>query len=203
MEAKDKFGNEIYQATWDKMIGFARVLMARGYRESRSKPNLFYRSFAAGCFFADMRGTEEVPIWSDPSPLFYVQWADSSPDTGWLRRRYALAEFNTLRFCRLSFYEEFEPGGLLFGEGGDGFCIVCGADFKSDGLYCSAQCQRVSESLGTTKCRVCGEVLKLGQTIEHHLDYAEDKTIVVCRGCHMKIHRGSRFPALKPADKRP
>lgn len=211
MKPIDKNGNPIYSSTYGKMLAYSRVLKAHGYTESQRKPNLFYKhngkayfynnsQWTTPTFFADMRGTEEVPIWSDPSPLFYVQFTSDPPN--WLQRRLATTEFEELRICRLSFYDECEPDGLMFGTGGDGYCIVCGKDFQGDGSYCSPQCEKANEDLQKVKCRVCGKVLESNQAIEHHLNYAENKTILICRSCHLKIHRGAKLPHLKPADKR-
>ncbi|MBU1449190.1 HNH endonuclease [Patescibacteria group bacterium] len=210
MKPIDKFGNKIYPQTYNKMLGYSGVLKSHHYTESLRKPNLFYKhdgqahfyskQYTIVTFFADMRGTKEVAIWEDPSPLFYAQFTNSPPQ--WLQRRLAFTEFNELRICHLSFYDECEPDGLMFGEGGDGHCIVCGKDFQAEGLYCSPQCQEADKDLGKVKCRVCGKVLEYNQVIEHHLEYAENKTILVCRSCHLKIHRGAKLPRLKPIDKR-
>jgi len=209
MKPIDKFGNEIYPKTYNKMLGYSRVLKAHNYTESLGKPNLFYKHDGQAHFysnqytmvtlFADMRGTELVPIWEDPSPLLYAQFSSNPPK--WLMKRLLEQEYEELRVCRLSFFAEYEPEGLMFSEGGDGYCIVCGKDFQADGLYCSPQCQQADENLGKIKCRVCGKVLEYNQTIEHHLEYAENKTILICRSCHLKIHRGTKLPHLKPVDK--
>ena len=200
MEPKDKFGNEIYPKTYNKMLGYARILERHNYRESKKKPNLFYRKDGNVIFFADMRGTDMVPIWEDPSPLLYAQFPDNKPM--WNQRRLMKKEIETLKICRLSFYDEYEPNGLMFDEYGDGYCKVCGKDFQDDGLYCSLQCARADEYLYQLRCRVCGKELNWGKGIEHHLGYKENKTIFVCRSCHMKIHRGSKLPWLKPSDTR-
>lgn len=109
-------------------------------------------------------------------------------------------EYRALRICRLSFYEECEPEGLMFGEGGDGYCVVCGKDFQDEGLFCSKQCEEAYGDFGKTRCQVCGKELTWDQALEHHLSYDDDKTITVCRSCHLNIHRGSKLPRLKPQD---
>jgi hypothetical protein len=119
MEPFDKFGNQIYPKTYNKMLGYARVLKAHGFTESLKKPNLFYRKdvervfkqdFEGGVditqvvFFADMRGTDVVPIWEDSSPLLYARFRDDMLE--WQRRRLLEEEYFELAICRFSFYEE-------------------------------------------------------------------------------------------------
>ena len=97
-----------------------------------------------------MRGTDEVPIWEDPTPLFYwkfVNEGEKYPD--WKKRRILVKKMNRLKEdfdvpTRLSFFEECEPDGLFFGYGGivgDGYCVVCGKDFQDEGLFCSKECE--------------------------------------------------------------
>ena len=35
---------------------------------------------------------------------------------------------------------------------------------------------------------------------EHYISYESEKTILVCRNCHLRIHRTNDFPHLKPKD---
>ena len=198
MQPIDKFGKPIFIKTYDKMLGFGRILKNNGYVESRSKPNLFFRKALDVVFFADMRGTEIVPIWEDPSPLIYARFEDTLPQ--WKKRRLFKQELDHLQIARLSFYEESEPDGLMFGVGGDGFCVTCGKDFKEEGNFCSERCAEVYKNLGKTRCRVCGKSLDYSDVIEHHISYEENKTITVCRSCHGKIHMGNSLPKLKPHD---
>lgn len=74
MQAIDKFGRKIFPHVFRKITGIGNALVRLGYIEARSKPNLFRRDAKTVTFFADMRGTEIVPIWSDPRPLFYWNW---------------------------------------------------------------------------------------------------------------------------------
>jgi len=200
MQPIDKFGQPIYQRTYDKMLRFGRILTSKGYVESKNKPNLFFRKTPEVIFFADMRGTDVVSIWEDPSPLLYAKFPDGMPR--WKQKRLLEEEYRELGICRFSFYEEFEPEGLMCGEGGDGYCIVCGKDFQDEGLFCSRQCEEAYDDFEKTRCQVCGKELTWNQAVEHHLSYEENKTITVCRSCHVKIHRGSKLPKLKPIDSR-
>ncbi len=150
---KDKFGNEIYPSVFEKMRANERVLLKEGYFESRNSPNLFYRKVSEGMLFADMRSTEEVPIWEDTRPLFYWQFNDDVPM--WKRRRLIKLELENLfraeSPCRLSFYfydnPEFEGVSAMMSdddgvfEWPDGHCQVCGKDFSSEGDYCSKECE--------------------------------------------------------------
>ena len=206
MIAQDKFGRRIFAPTYQVMLGHGRLLERRGYCESRNKPNLFWKNGDGGIvYFGDMRGTDMAPIWEDPSPMFYAIQPESMPD--WQYKRLFKHEFDRLGICRLSFYEENEPGGTMFGEGGDGYCIGCGKDFQADGLYCTPKCERRDneriEESRKRPCHVC-KVLRLpDDLVRHHLDYARDVTITVCRSCHWRIHVGGRHPDLLPVDARP
>lgn len=141
---------------FEVLLRIGKRLTKLGYRESSKKANLFYRKTPDGdVFFADMRGTEEVPIWEEPRPLFY--WRISSTDRRWLTTRIIKQEFKRLTdgkcYPRLSFYEDMDPDGPLSGlhyeyaaglfrdETQDGYCKECGKDFQEDGLYCSQDCK--------------------------------------------------------------
>ncbi|RZN14223.1 MAG: hypothetical protein EF812_05975 [Methanosarcinales archaeon] len=62
MLAKDKFGNIIYPSKFQRLKENGKIILSNGYFESKNKPNLFYKKIPQGQFYADMRGTEEVPI---------------------------------------------------------------------------------------------------------------------------------------------
>jgi len=87
------------------MLNTGQKLTELGYQESRKKPNLFYNKVEHGVFFADLRGTEEVPIWDDQRPLFYWQLDETLP--AWKCRRLIKEELIRLGTrggkCRLSF----------------------------------------------------------------------------------------------------
>ncbi len=208
------------------MVKIGQKLRKLEYKESRTKPNLFFKPIETkikskddkliqvrGAVFADMRGTEIVPIWSDSSPLFY------SSD---LPFNIFLPEFILLErsACspRVSFYEECEPDGWMFGldEIPSGYCKRCGENilFKvnweilnkdfielyNQGIdqnlevnYCKT-CRNIEYSMREYKiqhfqdfeiCELCG--IKDSQ-IKHHITYNPEKIIHVCRSCHGKIH---------------
>ena len=143
MKPEDKFGKKIYQQTFQQMLHFGSILLRNGYSESKNKPNLFYRAESQDLvFFADMRGTDTIHIWEDPTPLLYVNFPESMPQ--WKRKRLIQKEHAILGIGRFSFFDECEPEGLMFGEGGDGYCIVCHKDFSDEGLFCSDQCKNVA-----------------------------------------------------------
>jgi hypothetical protein len=197
MQPIDKFGNKIYENTYNKMLHFGDILLRFGYKESRNKANLFFKKSGQDfVFFADMRGTDTISIWEDPSPLLYATYPESMPK--WERRRVMEQEHASLGIGRFSFYDECEPDGLFFGQGGDGYCIVCHKDFGSEGLFCSTRCEQAYEDMGKERCSVCGKELPYDKLIQHHIDYPENKTITVCRSCHSRIHKSSSFKNLKP-----
>lgn len=219
MKPADKFGRPIYEKTFRIMVSIGKKLAKQGYRESARKPNLFYRKTSEGdLFFADMRGTEEVPIWENPAPLFY--WRVESASEDWLRTRIVKTEFRRLLAAgcrpRLSFYNWYERGGLLPGdidEAEDGYCRICGKDFQASGLYCSDVCEEkarkrleramrleLERESNSITCYLCGrhpEVLafdKLESFVKHHTSYSPEKTITVCRSCHAILHDSEDAP---------
>jgi len=72
MKPEDKFGRRIYPKTFLILQKYGNILTELGWKESKNKPNLFYKEFDEIIVFADMRGTEIVPIWEDPCPLIYA-----------------------------------------------------------------------------------------------------------------------------------
>lgn len=181
------------------MCESAAILQDLGYKESSSKPNLFFRKNEFGVFFADMRGTEIVKIWEDPSPLFYWDISESIPD--WKKRRMIKEELRRLASkgcrCRLSFYQECEPEGLMFDSDEDGFCNYCGKDFQDYGHYCSAGCEEKARRDSLPECSVCHQKMNRGSLIKHHISYYPEETILVCRACHHRVHNAYRWN-LKP-----
>lgn len=69
----------IYWKTFTQMKRIGDVLLTLGYREAVKKPNLFYFRAGPVSFFADMRGTEIVPIWEDTRPLFWWRFQRPLP----------------------------------------------------------------------------------------------------------------------------
>jgi hypothetical protein len=55
------------------------------------------------------------------------------------------------------------------------------------------------------RCPICGRWFDEGykDVVVHHLNYARNRTILVCRSCHAKIHHSKDNLNLKPVDKRP
>jgi len=182
-----------------------------GYSESRTKPNLFYKVLRQGCLYADMRGTEEVPIWQDTRPLFY--WRFSSETPMWERRRIIKIELSALFEakcpCRLSFNvfdsEEFEDTSAgVDDEHGeydwyDGYCQVCGKDFHAEGGFCSTNCETIYRDRLKVPCEVCGEKIELGKEVQHHVCYNPERIIYVHAACHQRIHKTDMYPQLKPS----
>jgi hypothetical protein len=144
MKNIDKFGKPIFGNTYKKMLEYGRILTDKGYKESKNKPNLFYKKTSEAVFFADMRGTDVVSIWEDSSPLLYATFNDGLPR--WKQKSLLKQEGHNISISRFSFYEECEPEGLLFGDGGDGYCLNCGKDFKDDSEFCSSTCEEEYKS---------------------------------------------------------
>jgi hypothetical protein len=187
------------------------VLKQCGYTESSTKPNLFYRRTDDFVFFADMQGTYEIPIYKDTSPMMY--WKVLSEVSDWKARRKVAEEFRLLWNygcrCRFSGVATMEGQGLFStlrfldeSEGtiswADGFCIECGEDFSSDGDFCSVQCELRDKDRHSEHCAACGGIVEYGEGVDHHASYFPEKTVIVHRSCHGKIHQGSAFAELCP-----
>jgi hypothetical protein len=210
MKPKDKFGKPIYSHVYSILKKNESILLKLGYLESRKHPNLFFKKIKQGWLNADMRGTEEVPIWSDTNPLFF--WSFDTNIPLWERRRVIKQELTKLREagcpCRLSFhyYEttEFEKTNVYMDEKegiyewDDGFCRFCSKDFQKDGSYCSLDCEQKFIETLKTPCQVCGNKIDLYHEVRHHISYFPEKVIFVHASCHNKIHKTDLYPGLKP-----
>ncbi|MEZ5359651.1 MAG: hypothetical protein R3F48_12600 [Candidatus Zixiibacteriota bacterium] len=149
----DKFGHKIYNKAYRILEKNGNILLNLGYRESSKNPNLFYLNTRLVRFFADMRGTEEVPIWQETKPLFY--WEFLRNTYNWEKRRILKNELQRLYSahcpCRLTFFlynaPEFENTSIEIDvEKGiynwdDGYCQACGKDFQDEGSFCSNECE--------------------------------------------------------------
>lgn len=212
MIPKDKFGNRIFYYKYKRLQENGRKLLNKGYIESKNKPNLFYRRIMNGWFYADMRGTEEVPIWQDTKPLFYWKFNVETPN--WEKRRLIKRELMSLFEahcpCRLSFYspyssEEFREVNSYIDEGAgifdwdEGFCRFCGKDFRAEGSFCSRDCNLKYHDALKRPCEVCSAKIDLFKEIRHHVSYFPEKIIFVHAGCHNKIHKTDLYPYLKPS----
>lgn len=241
MIRQNKDGRPIYKdSVWHQMIQTGEKLRKLGYNDSKTKPNLFYKPIKSeiksenditiqvnGVIFADMRGTEVVPIWGDPRPLVY------SSD---LPFNIFLPEFILLERSgcspRVSFYEECEPDGWMFGldEIPSGYCKRCGEDilFKMDWEilnqdFIELYSQGIDQSLEVNYCETCRKIeyaireyrmlhfndFKLCELcgikdaqVRHHITYNPEKIIRICRSCHGKIHY-KQFPNPIWKERRP
>jgi len=213
MKREDKFGRRIYSnALWQKLLSTGQKLTELGYKESRSKPNLFFMKNECGVFFADLRGTEIVPIWDDPRPLFYWNFSDDMP--AWRCRRLIKEELIRLGSndckARLSFeaYKDrvFEETSVFIAEDelifnwSEGHCRNCGKDFQAEGEFCSKECEKEYEEKLKATCPVCGKKIDLLKEVKHHTRYSPEEMIFVHAGCHGKIHKSNLYPHLKPND---
>jgi len=111
VKRQNKDGRPIYSdKKWQQLLETGEILETIGYSESYNKPNLFYKPINGGAVFADLRGTDDVPIWGDLRPLVY-----KSEDLAF--NDFMKAVVRIKRFgCdpRGSFYEMCEPGGWGF-----------------------------------------------------------------------------------------
>lgn len=224
MKRQNKDGRPIYSdKKWQKLQETGEILEQIGYTESNNKPNLFYRKINGGFVFADLRGTEFIPIWDDLRPLVYKS---INLDFNSFMKEFVLLKRSG---CdpRGSFYDMCEPGGWGFlldeSEIPSGYCKRCGKDIINtvnwDILlddYCILYEQVTDPHLEINYCNICRRIeyskkkfrsenlksMNLCELCErketeltHHITYDPPKTIKICRSCHGKIHRfGNNFP---------
>ena len=119
MIRQNKDGRPIFsETTWRRLLNTGKKLEALGYAELSHKQNLFSRKVDHGHIYADLRGTEEVPIWNDPVPLLYFFAGQGKAVPEEEERTILKEEFKRLRDAdcrpRFSFYATSEPEGLFF-----------------------------------------------------------------------------------------
>ncbi len=216
MNQYDKFGRKINSKSFEEMWNFGQLLLNNGYLESKNKPNLFYRKFSEGIFFADMRGTKEVPIWEDTRPLFY--WIFNENILNWKARRLIKQELKRLHdqkcFCRLSFdwgmhisedplFEGVQSTSIEEENGiydwTDGSCRFCNKDFQKEGVFCSKDCEDKYTDTLKVPCIACGGKIELFEEVRHHIIYFPEKIVYVHKSCHNHIHKTDKYPDLKPS----
>lgn len=215
MRANDKFGRPIYPHIFRILQRYGDLLSEKGYSESYHKPNLFYKRTESLIFFADMRGTKEIPIWEDPVPLFYCKEANDILEN-WLYNRLLKQEVLTLWNAgvpvRFSFEgTPFRGSTCINGEQriidvNDGFCRYCGKDMQKDGTFCSPKCEKTYDIEHCITCWLCDVSInswlhekyeEVKPEVEHHISYDPERTITICPSCHAKIHHSSEYPHLK------
>lgn len=186
MEPKDKFGRQLYGKVWSQLCENGAKLKQAGYWECTKKPNLFMKKEGDFSLYADMRGTEEVPIWDDTRPLFYAYPKDRKEagkhQTEAIRQIIA-SEIYRLHSIgidvRLSFCAECEPNGQNFGVYYR--CVNCDEPFGhvSQKSYCDKcmaqyETERLAKDIRESavglnragKCSICGQrILNKGEIV--------------------------------------
>jgi hypothetical protein len=224
MLRQNKDGRPIYsEKKWQKLQEAGEILIQLGYKESYNKPNLFYRQISGGIVFADLRGTEIVPIWDDIRPLIYK--SENLDFNRFMKEVVKLKRSG----CdpRGSFYDMYELGGWGFVLDDSkipvGYCKRCGRDIidivKWDILledYNIIYTKGIDLDLELNYCPICRKIesskkefrsenlksMNLCELCEknkaeiiHHITYNPSKTIKICKSCHGKIHKfGKYFP---------
>ena len=118
MNRQNRDGRPIFsETTWQKLLDSGRKLAVLGCMESLGKPNLFSRTIDKGILYADMQGTEVVPIWDAPCPYLYFYPKNGTTVSADEKRVILKTEFVRLKEggCqpRFSFYDIHEPDGLF------------------------------------------------------------------------------------------
>ncbi|MFX1470849.1 MAG: hypothetical protein ACFFB8_19590 [Promethearchaeota archaeon] len=224
MIRQNKDGRPIYSdKKWQKLQETGEILEKLGYYEGINKPNLFFKQIDGGIVFADLRGTEIIPIWDDLRPLVYK--SRNLDFTIFMKEVVRLKRSG----CnpRGSFYDMYEPDGWGFlldnCEIPTGYCKRCGKDIidfvnwkilledyysiceKGIDYYLELNCCDICKKIEDSKKKFRSENLKSMNLcelcerreaeLEHHITYDPPKTISICKSCHGKIHRfGNNFP---------
>lgn len=129
----DKVGRPIYPSVFRRLKVIGQQLHELGFKESKRKSNLFFKVITEGCVFADMRGTDMVPIWEDPIPLVYYNWRGMSRrEKDWKVEGLTNDEMRRKEIC---FELLLKVAGVPFRVSGSlerpegGFCEGCGEEY--------------------------------------------------------------------------
>ncbi len=88
-----KDGSRIHPQTFRRLQLVGATLERHGYVERGRRPNLFVRDYGFVRFYADLGGTDEVPVWRDERALFYWFWNPKPGPALELRQRTVLFEW--------------------------------------------------------------------------------------------------------------
>ncbi|KKL50949.1 hypothetical protein LCGC14_2300370, partial [marine sediment metagenome] len=228
-----------YDSIWHQMLKTGKKLVKLGYIESKGKPNLFFKSFKSGfksydgqvqftkgVMFADLRGNEVIPIWSDPNPNVYGK--DLSVEVFFsefvlLVRSGCLPRVFTIES------DPCDPLNVVYDllsnldDILDAYCHRCGADLVNKLDWVSLnEAVEGDRTFGVNYCKPCLEIeyslkkyrelyyidllicelcLKVKSTLNHHITYNPEKIVHVCHSCHGKIH-SKPFPHALWKEKR-
>lgn len=143
MQPFDKSGRPLYASTFAELRRQGELLQAAGYRESVKKPNMFWKAGEAVSFYADMRGTDEVPIWEDTRPLLYQFQKEGTELSDEASARLLSAEqgrlFRLGLRTRFSFYREScDPAMWAVPTLRQCFC---NKEFFGTEEFCSSSCE--------------------------------------------------------------
>jgi hypothetical protein len=168
----DRFGRTVFPKIVGRLIIYGNRLKEYGWRESKNKPFLFYKDYDGVMIYADMRGTEVMPIWRVPYLLVY---GFTDLEKWKLNRalKETIMELNYLQIpwrfsSEASMTEQlYDPNLPIFQ---DGSCKLCGLEFEHDGLFCSEECRKAffqlkelieeeRTQITKTYCSVCNKEL--------------------------------------------
>ena len=207
----DKFGRPIYAKPYAILVRWGDILVQNGYKESGKKPNLFYKPFSCGILFADMRGTDIVPIYEDPVPMVYIQHKGCDSIPFWKRHRIIGEELRkiTEAGCEYRFSMEAQMhGDCICGRSftsetgfcaqNAGYCNWCKKDFQDEGEYCSQKCRGEHVESLKEKCVACGKSIDFTEVHRHHISYFPEQTVPTHMKCHLEIHKTDKYPGLRP-----
>lgn len=229
MKIENINGRPIFsEKVWNQMCTIGNLLNNLGYSESIRKPNLFYKKInyennkkdQQGFIFCALRGTEQFPIWEDPSPNLYfkdltyglfvkeliILKRNECPIKDFTRSNWF--PFNTIsngycRKCKIDLINSKDWENLILSQENIvprielHYCENC-----KKNEYINKKQRDIQRDLRENLrilCKLCGKIDK--NIIKHHITYNSPETIKVCRSCHGIIH-SCTFPHYLWKEKR-
>ena len=150
----------------EQIVQIDDKLSKLGYRESKNKRGLYYKSRQHGIVYLDHRdvGGKSVEEQINEGPLCYSYPQDRTADreSAWQNNRAFMMEQTRLVSNGIKFRVSIVSNIPLVGEieYQNGFCKVCDKNFKLMGLFCSKECRDVfDQEIEYEKgiCTICND----------------------------------------------
>ena len=121
MKRENIDGRPIYSPyLWQRMLIIENKLIRLGYRESSRNENLFYKKVHNGWVYADLRGSEWIPLWEEFGLNMYFY--DDVPYWMFLKELILIKRYD----CPiLTFKESYDH---YFNKIPTGYCRTCNKD---------------------------------------------------------------------------
>lgn len=197
------------------------------------KPYLFYRTIEDGVVFVDMRykTSEQPTIYLNFNKYDTPIWKKIRVERDTLKNLEGIGEYQFWSqvddsdfFDACEDDKDFDKFYYLYNGLFDGYCKVCGVDFKGNSYHCSDKCRDTAYKRHLAAvineanvCEICKKKIiycsvevedvfgiKLPKTkIPHHIQYNPEIKMTVCAQCHGKIHHSNdpEYEPYRPKDK--